>query len=286
MGKRFSTIVVVLFVLSFLFANLNDASAAGLPGPTISPLSGDAVFSTEVIRQAKLPGTTNYGSLIVPVGFPAGEKQFEGDGITLSGLGYGYVNACFALSGAGQGWGGQVGYWDGKAWKLQPTTLSTPQEASYTLACAKVYENGTYALIKWVTNTALLPDSTKPTCTFSVDDFLIMFSGEAIQGDGYTYFPEIAEFVLFSGSDLAGKQVTIKFVRSVPTNSTLFNGKNSNVIVANNTIGTTMFPNIFVVDAVEDLDATFNYTLGPGDIYFRLDFGDCILNVKVNTESN
>jgi hypothetical protein len=90
----------------------------------------------------------------------------------------------------------------------------------------------------------------------------------------------------FSGSDLAGKQVTIKFVRSVPTNSTLFNGKNSNVIVANNTIGTTMFPNIFVVDAVEDLNATFNYTLGPGDIYFRLDFGDCIRNVKVNTESN
>jgi hypothetical protein len=283
MGKRFSTIVVVLFVLSFLFANLNDASAAGLPGPTISPLSGDAVFSTEVIAQAKLPGTTNYGSLIVPVGFPAGEKQFEGDGITLSGLGYGYVNACFALSGAAQGWGGQVGYWDGKAWKLQPTTLSTPQEASYTLACAKVYENGTYALIKWVSNTALLPDNNKPVCTFSIDDFSIVPYGDIISGDGYTYFPTIGEFLIISGSDLAGKQVTIKFVHSDPTHGFLFNGKTSNVTVANNTIGTTMFPNYFVVDAVPDLDGTFNYSLGIVNIYFRLDFGDCILNIMIDT---
>lgn len=283
MEKRFRLIVVVLFVFAFLLANLNYASAAGLPGPTISPLSGDAVFSTEVLGQAKLPGTTTYGSMIVPVGFPTGEKQFEGDGIVLSGLEYGYVNACFALKGKNQGWGGQVGYWDGKAWKLQPTTFSTPQEASYTLACAKVYENGTYALIKWVTNTTLLPASTKPTCDYSVEYLGVVPSVDIIPGDGYTYYPEIDQILLISGSDLAGKHVTIKFIRAEPTDGFLFNGKTANVTIASDTIVNGPFPNLFYVNAVKDLDATFNYNLGTVNIYYSLDFGNCVVNIMMDT---
>jgi hypothetical protein len=98
--------------------------------------------------------------MLVPAGFPSGEKQFEGSALKVGDFETGKLNVCFAFTGTSVGWGGKVGYWDGAAWKLLDTAISTPAESQISWACATAAASGEYAFIKWVVDPSLLPKET------------------------------------------------------------------------------------------------------------------------------
>ena len=59
--------------------------------------------------------------MLAPVGFPAGEAQFESAGIRVIGMDGGKATACFfSVTGMQFGWGGKVGLWNGSKWVLLP----------------------------------------------------------------------------------------------------------------------------------------------------------------------
>ncbi len=161
----------MVLTLAFMISLVGTAAAASSGSATVTPISGDAVFTVSSVPVLKLPGqTTTAGGLIVPSGFPLGEKQFDGNGVLVSGLSYGIAKACFPISGLNQGWGGKVGYWDGSVWKLLDTSVSTPEEGTFSWACANISANGTYALITWVVDASkLVGQSTLSECSFADD---------------------------------------------------------------------------------------------------------------------
>ena len=148
MKKVFRLSFLFVFVLGLLFTSFNAAKAEIGDDPVVTPVSGDMEFTTEVVPVASLPGTTMLESqMLVPVGFPLGEAQFEGAGVRVTGMDYGKATACFAVSGMQYGWGGKVGVWDGVKWVLLPTTITKDEEVQNSVACATVAGNGTYAFI-------------------------------------------------------------------------------------------------------------------------------------------
>ncbi len=178
-----------LLVLSLLLGLTGSATAAPGDDPTVTPLSGDTEFATEVVPIASLPGTVELaGGMLAPVGFPDGEAQFGGNGVMVAGFDSGKATACFTLSAAelNQGWGGKVAVWDGAKWVRLDTTITTPDETNDAIACATITGSGTYAFIKYVVDPSLLPYD--PICTFTAETFFWDYSS----GDDYMfnlYFP-------------------------------------------------------------------------------------------------
>ncbi len=148
-----------LLVLSLLLGSFTTAKAAPGDDPTVTPVSGDTDFTTEVIAIASLPGTTVLDEMIVPVGFPDGEAQFGGNGILVKGFDSGKATACFSLSATAvnEGWGGKVAVWNGAKWVRLATSITIEDETNTALACATITGNGTYAFIKYVTEPDKLP---------------------------------------------------------------------------------------------------------------------------------
>ncbi|MPM60289.1 hypothetical protein SDC9_107140 [bioreactor metagenome] len=203
--------LILAFVFVFTLVGTAGASASGQA--TVTPVTGDSSFTVSPVAVLQLPGqTTTASGLVVPSGFPAGEKQFEGNGVTVSGLSYGTAKACFPISALNQGWGGKVGYWDGSVWKLLDTTISTPAEGTFSWACANISNNGTYALITWVVDASkLVVTKTKlPECSFA---------GEYSFNDNYGYVT--SESGLYIGIDTPeivplGSTVTYKIIQVDP----------------------------------------------------------------------
>jgi hypothetical protein len=166
-----------LLVLSLLLGLTGSAKAAPGDDPTVTPVSGDTDFMTEVVAIASLPGTVELaGGMLVPVGFSDGEAQFGGNGILVTGFDSGKATACFNLSAAeiNQGWGGKVAVWDGAKWVRLATTITTPDETNTAIACATITGSGTYAFIKYVVDPSLLPYD--PICTFTAETFFWDYS--------------------------------------------------------------------------------------------------------------
>ena len=215
----------LVMVLSLLLTSQGSVSAEAVQkspaGPSVSWVSGDKTFTVEPIAVVSLPGiTTLSNGMIVPAGFKnAAEKQFEGVGIQVSGFDSGKLNACFAMTGVNQGWGGQVGQWTGTQWKLLPTTITSPKETAYSLACAAVSGSGVYALLKWVVDASKLP-SSKPDCGYSILD---MYGTQPDEYEGYysgTYYTSVFDrWYIQSNSDLTGKFVTVSVLSSSPADT-------------------------------------------------------------------
>jgi hypothetical protein len=140
-----------------------------LPDPVVTPVSGDMEFTTEFIPIAQFPGTTEFNQMLVPVGFPAGEAQYQGDGVVVSGMDSGKATACFTITGTEYGWGGKVGLWNGTKWVKLATTITPLEESPNSLACATITGNGTYVFIRFVADASLLPVASiitdLPTCS-------------------------------------------------------------------------------------------------------------------------
>jgi len=158
---RKSIAISLLLVFTLLLGSFTTTQAAAGDDPMVTPVSGDLEFTTEIVPIAHLPGTTALASqMLVPVGFPAGEAQFGGNGIRISSMDSGKATACFSLNTVAvkQGWGGKVSVWNGAKWVLLPTTISTTSdEAASTTACATISGNGTYAFIQYVVAPEKLP---------------------------------------------------------------------------------------------------------------------------------
>jgi len=214
MRNRMVTGFSLLLVLALLFSISGSAKAAVGDDPTVVPVSGDKDFTTEVIPIAQFPGTTEFNQMLVPVGFPAGEAQYEGSGVVITGMENGQATACFAISGTQWGWGGKVGSWDGKKWVLLPTTIAaTADETATTYACTTITGNGTYVFIKYVVDPSLLPQMQE--CPFSF--YISFFRITAVwtpSGTGYTDSVTGMEF--YSSEDISGQPVTVQYLHSVP----------------------------------------------------------------------
>lgn len=176
MKKRFVVLLSVLLCAFLLLGTFGAVSAksspisnsTALPDPTVTPVSGNTKFDVSLLSMLELPGATTLDSgLLVPTGFPSGEKQFEGKGVQISGFTYGSAKACFPVVGVSLGWGGKVGTWDGTKWKLLPTTITAVDEQPYSLACATISANGTYAMIDWVVDPSKLPENSG-VCQFGI----------------------------------------------------------------------------------------------------------------------
>lgn len=224
MKKYLFTAIGICLVFTMLFTTYGSASAvtapkSGLPAPTVTPVSGDKEFNTEIMSTANLPGVTTLESgMLIPVGFPAGEKQFEGRALRISKMDFGSATACFPFTGVKYGWGGQVGMWDGSQWKLLPTTITTPEESTISYACAAVSGNGSYAFIKWVADRTLLPVEIL-TCGYGIRG--LFFDIQNIQySDDHVTLDLTAAYIFTDGSvDLTGKRVTITIRDELPKGS-------------------------------------------------------------------
>ncbi len=265
-----------IMLLAFLMASIGSASAASLPAPMATPISGDTAFSTKVVSVSKLTGiTTTSSGLIVPVGYLLGEKQFEGDALVLAGLDYGSVNLCFPVAAVNQGWGGKVGFWTGSAWKLLETTITTPAESSLSWGCAKVYQNGTYAFLKWVVDSSLLPkefvEINKPACDFEVE-MVVLDSTSSSYVDDHFHMPGGKFFYIMSNENLSGKHVKVTFITSEPVGTYLISGKTGNVLVTDGMLS-LIDTDIYEVPTVQSLTSD-RYTTNE-TITYKLDFGSC-----------
>ena len=149
MKKSILSVFGGLLVLTLLLGSFGSVKAATSDAPVVIPVSGDMVFTTSVVPIVALPGTTNFGTLPVPVGFPAGEAQYGGDGVRVTGMDSGKATACFYLATikVNQGWSGKVAVWNGTKWVKLATTITPFDESPTSLACATITGNGTYAFI-------------------------------------------------------------------------------------------------------------------------------------------
>jgi hypothetical protein len=139
MKNRFVPFGSVLLAVAFLFSISGSASAGvfippTLPDPVVTPVSGDMEFTTELLPIAQFPGTTEFNQVLVPVGFQAGEAQFEGQGVIVSGMDHGKATVCFYITGTEYGWGGKVGVWNGTKWVKLATTITPIEESNKSLA--------------------------------------------------------------------------------------------------------------------------------------------------------
>jgi len=198
MKKSAFLLFSIMLVLGLLVLPAGTARAAVGDDPLVTPVSGDMVFTTEIVPIASLPGTIVLASqMLAPVGFPEGEAQFEGAGVRVTGMDYGKATVCFTLStiAVNQGWGGKAGVWNGTKWVLLPTTITTgTDEAANTTACAPIAGNGTYAFIKWVVDPSLL--LVKGQC--GGDYYPAFYHNEGPSGL-FTDFSVEPESVVFSG---------------------------------------------------------------------------------------
>jgi hypothetical protein len=266
--KKFSILLTSgLLTLSLLLVSIGSVSAfapaSSLPDPVVTPVSGDMVFTSELVSTASLPGVTSMSSgMLVPVGFPAGEKQFEGDAVKVSGFDSGKATACFATTGTSVGWGGQVGMWNGTQWVLLPTTITSPAESSFSWACASITNSGIYAFIRWVADVSLLPN--KSACNYGIINAYGSAS-DSVESAGIET-GHIGLFQFVSTTDLTGKTVTVTLLSSVPDGDYTWAGSATGVIVSD---GGGNYH--FVVSPLVPFYFNFNTT----SITFHLDFGSC-----------
>jgi hypothetical protein len=266
MKKWFSILFCLALAASFLSTPIGAVQADAV-NPTVTPVSGNTSFSTTIVPFNDLPGTTTTsGGLVVPAGFPLGEKQFEGVGVQVSGYTYGTANACFPITDISQGWSGKVGMLDGTKWVLLDTTITTPEESSYSWACAAISSSGTYTLIKWVADPSKLP--TVPACDYTISFAYGFATFSQHFSDHQTGL--IDRFQIESTNNLAGKSLTVSLIKSTPTGSYTWNGTAKGVLVATG-------PNIFSMTVSPTVPYTW-YNDTKSEVW-HLDFGSCTQDV-------
>lgn len=181
--------------LIFSLVPLNTASAITAPiplqspsnwePPVITPLTGDKEFTVKTLDPIALTtGTTKTeNNLVVPAGFPLGQKQFGGEVALVKDFDGGTARACFSLPNYRYGWDGGISQWNGSAWTPLPSSLTEGKEGGPATVCTTIYGNGTYALIIGFTH----PEKATadfPVCSEDFDAITIPFY---IDGDGETF---------------------------------------------------------------------------------------------------
>ncbi len=217
-----------LLVLSLLLGSFTTAKAAPGDDPVVTPVSGDTDFTTEVVAIASLPGVVELeDGMLAPLGFPAGEAQFGGNGIVVKGFDSGKATACFSLSAVAvnEGWGGKVAVWDGAKWVRLATSITTSDETNTAIACATITGSGTYAFIKYVTEPDKLP-------TMSACNYFIFFFPDFVgsQGEDGAYRGTVSYFIFMSLDLHAGMNVTVRSLGTEPPGAAELTGTGRGVL--------------------------------------------------------
>lgn len=142
--------VTGLLLVGVLVSGLSVAKATvDFVDPMTFPGAPGNTFVASVLTPVELPGTLDGpGGLVLPVGFTVGQKQFGGNGLSISGLQAGEsAKLCFDFPWYNFKWAGGVYQWNGTKWVALGTTVTPGVEGSNTWACAKTTSNGTFALL-------------------------------------------------------------------------------------------------------------------------------------------
>jgi hypothetical protein len=151
MKKTFKILFVSLLVLGFLSFSFGKTFASGLSvmDPMAVSSNPDLQFSTKTLTPVELPGTTNNSSgMFLPLGFPDGQKQFDGNSLMVSGLKEGEtVNLQFDFPLYSYKWSGTIYMWSGSEWMPLDTTVTQGADGSRNWATTNGVGNGVYALL-------------------------------------------------------------------------------------------------------------------------------------------
>ncbi len=158
MKKAVFVLLSIMLALCFLPLGTVNAIVAPIPttaapsesvwdSPWITPLTGDKDFSFKPSNPAAPGIITTDAGLIVPSGFPAGQKQFGGEVAIVKDFQGGTAMLCFSFPIQRYGWNGSVYRWNNSNWKSIPSTLIEGTEGGPSSVCAIVEVDGTYALI-------------------------------------------------------------------------------------------------------------------------------------------
>ncbi|NMC35141.1 MAG: hypothetical protein GYA36_22180 [Veillonellaceae bacterium] len=268
MKKYIFSVFSFLLVITLLLGSFGIARAAADDDPVVTPISGDNEFATEVIAIASLPGTYELATqMLAPVGFPAGETQFGGNGVRVSGLSTGKASACFTLSTAAidQGWGGKVGVWNGTKWVLLPTTITALNESPNSLACATITGDGTYAFIKYIVAPDKLPR--------------IQECGEMSIAGPYTYEFDNTEGWMSEGAALTnfylppGTEISYKIIHQDPLGFFYSGTEGTGVINISGELMPGYFISLITFDPI--IEFTYDYYTNLNSFVFRVYFPNC-----------
>ncbi len=125
MKNKLHFVFGIVLVICLLLSSFGAATASPLQGgnPVVTIISGGETLTITKVPLGKLPGTiVGAKGGITPLGFTAGEKQFSGAGVKLTGLQLGIAQICFSFPGR-YGWSGDIYQWNGNAW---PKLESSP----------------------------------------------------------------------------------------------------------------------------------------------------------------
>lgn len=220
MKKALSVVISGLLVITLLAVFIGNVKAESwLPEPYAKGIGNTPKFTSQVVVESSLPGTTrSLSGLLQPVGFQNDENKFDGDGITLKGITRGKVSICFPLTGVQYGWGGKIGQWTGTNWKFLPTTITSLPESTVSWACTEVTSNGTFAFIKWVADFSKLPPPDAPTaavvaavpCGYGITKVISNSTASVDHGSYYT--STITQLNIWAPISLKGKAVTVTII--------------------------------------------------------------------------
>jgi hypothetical protein len=159
--RGFKQLVIVSFVICCISALTftNVSAKKGPSTPTTIPsitwadpyvFKTTVQYNSDVLGAVDLPGTEVLDNgKILPAGFNH-EMQFGGNGLEVSGLAAGKsVDVCFDFPTYRYSWNGVIKEWNGTKWVALPTTITSTNESSSSLACTTKVKNGTYALLIW-----------------------------------------------------------------------------------------------------------------------------------------
>jgi hypothetical protein len=286
MNKKASTLVGLLLCLSLLVTSFGTVEAkkvstsTTLPDPQVSLVTGGSKFSVELLPIVNLPGVVTLSDgMLAPAGFTAGAKQFGGIGLNLTGLVHSSAKVCFPVTGVSEGWGGQVGEWNGTQWVLLPTAITAAEEQPFSWGCATVNENATYAFISWIVDASKLPQNKG--CGYPIV-YAGPLTGEWTEPDSEGW--ETAQLYGFgvtlstSSVDMTGQFMKVTIISVKP---------HSNYLSFSEPISGTLEPfpvlNSFVFELPSPYPVmTWNEHMTEYTV--RLDFGTCVQDVTVKMD--
>ncbi len=184
MKKYLILLLSIVFFLSLVLGPSSVVSAANWELPTITPLTGDKEFNFKTANPTdpQFTAITENG-LVVPAGFPLGQKQFGGEIAIINGLNGGSARLCFSFPTYRYGWDGGIYQWDGARWNPVASTLTESKDDGAASVCTTITGDGSYALIIGFAH----PEKTTadlPVCSADFEASTIPFY---IDGDGESF---------------------------------------------------------------------------------------------------
>jgi hypothetical protein len=142
----FLVVGLLSVTLGQVFASSGGATASD---PVVTLSNPGVMFTAVILEPSQLPGlATSPSDLILPLGFPSGQAQFDGNGVKVSGLKTGQtVKVTFNFPFYNFDWAGSIYMWTGTKWMKMTTLFTTGTDGTSPSASVSGAGNGVYVLI-------------------------------------------------------------------------------------------------------------------------------------------